>query len=119
MYKNEIYEMDQMELLFLVGEHDLDIDITKDLDCDEVIEALEYSQGKVYESAEDDIVDSIYNGNWTYAVEQMDDMNIYPSGLVDYIEDYRFEIGDEAYEWFNLTHASSITELFYQTRKVA
>ena len=119
MYKNEINEMDQTELEALVASSGLDIDITEYIDCDEVIEALERNQGTIFESAEDDILDTIMNGNWTCAVEQMDDMNIWPSSLIDYIEDYRYEVYDEAYEWFTLESAVAITELFYKTRKVA
>ncbi len=119
MYKNEIYEMDQGELISLVEENNLTLDVTEYLDCDEVIESYEHNHGRVFESAEDDILDSICNGNWTYAVEQMMDMNIYPDSLIDYIEDYRYEIFDDAYEFFKLDSAVAITELFYKTRKVA
>ncbi len=48
----------------------------------------------------------------------MMDLGIYPDSLVDYIEDYRYEVYDEAYDWFTLDSAVAITELFYKTRKL-
>ena len=119
MYRNEINEMDQSELLSLVQESALAVDVAEHIDADEVIEALERSQGRMYESAEDDILDTIMNGNWSYAVAQMLDLSVYPDSLIDYIQDYRFEVYEEAYDWFTLESAVAITELFYRTRKVA
>ena len=118
MYRNEINEMDQSELATLVEEKSLAVDVEEYIDSDEVIELLQKEDGTIFESAEDDILDTIYNGNWSYAVEQMMDLNIYPDSLVDYINDYRYEVFDEAYEWFTLESAVAITELFYRTRKV-
>ena len=95
------------------------LDVEEYIDSNEVIELLEKEDGTIFESAEDDILDTIMNGNWNYAVEQMLEFSIYPDSLIDYIEDYRYEIFDEAYEWFTLESAVAITELFYKTRKVA
>ena len=117
MYQNEIREMDEAELLEVVESHRLALDDENFIDADEVIELLEHEIGKVFESAEDDILDSIMNGNWTQAVEQMFWNHIHPHGLVDYVNDYRFEVYDEAYEWFDLESAVSITELYNQMRK--
>ena len=119
MYQNEIREMDETELLELLRTNGWEPKDTEYIDCNEVIEIMELEQGRVFESAEDDILDSIMNGNWTYAVEQMMDLSVYPDSLVDYIEDYRYEVFDEAYEWFKLESAVAITELFHRTRKVA
>ncbi len=119
MYQNEIREMDEEELLVLLKKNGWSVEDENFIDADEVIEIMELEQGRVFESAEDDILDSIMNGNWTFAVEQMMDMSVYPDSLVDYIEDYRYEVHGEAYEWFTLESAVAITELFYRTRKVA
>ena len=117
MYKNEIREMTESELLEFMKNNGWTAE-DDFIDADLVIDIYELEQGTMFESAEDDVLDTIMNGNWTFAVKQMDDMNIYPSGLIDYIEDYRFEVYPEAYEWFKLEHGVRITELFYQTRKV-
>ncbi len=117
MYQNEIREMDETELLELMK---INAWVPKDenlIDADEVIEVMEYEQGKVFESAEDDILDSIMNGNWSQAAEQMHELYISPHGLVDYVNDYRFEAYDEAYEFFDLESAVSITELYSQVKK--
>ena len=41
------------------------------------------------------------NGNWSYAVEQMLVLSVYPDSLIDYIQDYRYEVYEEAYDWFH------------------
>ncbi|WP_373033817.1 hypothetical protein [Sulfurovum sp.] len=117
MYQNEIREMDEAELMEVVESHKLTLDDENFIDADEVIELLEHEIGKIFESAEDDILDSIMNGNWAQAVEQMFQNHIHPHGLVDYINDYRFEQYDGAYEFFTLESAVSITELYNQMRK--
>ncbi len=118
MYQNQIREMDEQELLELLSSNGWVAEDKDYIDADEVIEIMKLEQGRVFESAEDDILDSICNGNWTYAVEQMLDLSVYPDSLVDYIENYRYEVFDEAYEWFTLESAVAITELFYKTRKI-
>ena len=89
------------------------------LDPDEIIELLEDIIGRLYGCAEDDILDSIYNGNWTAAAREMVAQHIEPSRLIDYIEDYRFEVDPDAYDWFSLESAVAITELYHQERYVA
>ena len=114
MYQNEIKEMDREELAQIIEEYSLKIEDTEFIDCDEVIELLEQEQGKLFKCPEDDILDTILNGNWTDASKQMHEMYITPHGLVDYINDYRFEEYEEAYDWFTLESAVSITELYNQ-----
>ncbi len=108
------------EMIVLIESYALGIDYHTEPDVYELreytLDALE-GENNLYESAEDDILDSIMNGNWTQAVEQMFENHIHPHGLVDYVEDYRFEQYDEAYEFFNLESAVSITELYNQMRK--
>lgn len=116
MYQNQIREMNKVELVEIITEYNLKIEDPGFVDADEVIELLEYELGKVFESAEDDILDSIMNGNWTDAAKQMHDEYITPHGLVDYVNDYRFEVFDEAYAFFTLESAVSITELYNQIR---
>lgn len=113
MYQNEIREMSETALYVLAAEHNV---VTKHNDTDEIIELLEQEIGTIFECAEDDILDSIMNGNWSQAVEQMQEHYITPHGLIDYINDYRFEQYDEAYEFFDLDSAVSITELYYQEK---
>jgi len=118
MYQNEVREMTENELLEFMENNGWKS--TEDfIDAELVIGIYELENGTMFESAEDDILDTICKGNWSYAVEQMDDLNVWPDGLIDYIEDYRYEVYDEAYDWFKLEHAVVITEMFYKTRKVA
>ena len=119
MYQNQVRELTENELREFIEENKLILRDPEYLSDDEVIEVYEKEVDHMFESAEDDILDTICNGNWSYAVEQMLDMNVYPDSLVDYINDYRYEVFEEAYEWFTLESAVAITELFYRSRKVA
>ena len=119
LYKNQIHEMNENELTHLAMSKSIELEDSEYVDPDEIIELIEDREGTIFESPEDDILDSIYNGNWSYAVEQMHDMNIYPDGLIDYIEDYRFEVNPDAYDWFTLEHAVNITQLYYQLQRIA
>ena len=114
LYRNEIQMMNDTELLELIAINALKVETTDYIDTDEVIEALELTEGTIFECAEDEILDSIYNGNWTQAAKMMWDKFISPNALIDYINDYRFEQCAEAYEWFDLSSAVSITELYHQ-----
>lgn len=114
MYKNEIRELDEAELLALISEHSLSIEDEEFIDCEEVIELLEQENGTIFECIEDDILDTIMNGNWTDAANQMHEGYITPHGLIDYVNDYRYEQYEEAYEWFDLSSAATITELYYR-----
>ena len=116
LYRNEIVEMEQIELLEVIAAHALVVESDEEgwIDADDVIEALEVQEGTIFECAEDDILDSIYNGNWTEAAKMMWDKFVSPNALVDYVSDYRFEQYDEAYEWFDLSSAVCITELYHQ-----
>ena len=82
MYRNEIVEMEQVELLELIAKDALIVESNEEgwIDTDDVIEAL---TGIIYECAEDEILDSIYNGNWTQAAHQMLELYVTPNGLVD------------------------------------
>ena len=117
MYQNEIREMSEVELLELLSSNGWSVENPEYVDADEVIEIMQLEQGTVFESAEDDILDTIMNGNWTQAVEQMLENYITPHGLVDYVNDYRFEEFEDAYRFFNLESAVSITELYSQMRR--
>jgi type I site-specific restriction-modification system R (restriction) subunit len=116
MYKNEIRMMNERELQELVNDYQLIFEDPGMIDAEEIIELLEDHQGYIPESVEEDILNSIYNGNWTDAVEQMLESNITPNSLVDYIEDYRFEVCPGSYEWFTLEHAVSLTSLYGEVR---
>ena len=117
LYRNEITEMEQIELMELIAKYALRVESDSEgwIDTDDVIEAL---TGIIYECPEDEILDSIYNGNWTQAAHQMLELYVTPSALVDYIEDYRFENYAEAYEFFDLSSAVCITQLYEQQRRV-
>ena len=117
LYKDEINMMDEEQLWAVLKSNKIDCEFEV-LDADDVIELLEYHEGKVYESVEDDILDSIYNGNWTQGAEQMLQNHITPNALVDYINDYRFENSQEAYDWFDLSYAVTIAQLYQQERGV-
>ena len=118
-YQSTVRQMDNKELMYILKSYALVLDDTDPIDVDELIEAYEYEHGTMFESKEDDILDTIMNGNWSDAVEQMLESNVTPSGLVDYIEEYREELGAEYYNWFTLDSAVAITELFYRTRNAA
>ena len=119
-YRTEIETASRRELIEIIEAFALGIDYHAEPDVYELreytLDALE-RENNLYESAEDDILDSIMNGNWTQAVEQMFENHIHPHGLVDYVNDYRYEQYDEAYEFFNLESAVSITELYNQMRQ--
>ena len=119
-YRTEIETASRKELIELVEEHALGIDYHIEPDEDElreyVLDALE-RENLLFQSAEDDILDTICNGNWTQAVEQMLENYITPHGLVDYVNDYRFEEFEDAYGFFNLESAVSISELYSQMRR--
>ena len=115
LYKDEINNMGKEQLWEVLKSKKIDCEL-KQLDSDDVIELLEYHEGKVYESVEDDILDTIFNGNWTDGAKQMVQNHITPNALVDYIENYRFENIQEAYEWFDLSSAVAITQLYLQAR---
>jgi len=117
LYRDEINMMDEEELWKVLKTKKIDCEFEV-LDSDDVIELLEHHEGKVYESIEDDILDSIFNGNWTDGAKQMVENNITPNALIDYINDYRFENIQEAYEWFDLSSAVAITQLYEQKRGV-
>ena len=114
MYQNEIREMSETELQKLISDNNLTIEDTDFIDADEIIELLEQEIGTIFECVEDDILDSIMNGNWTDAAEQMKENYITPHGLVDFVNDYRYEQYEEAYEFFDLSSVATITELYYR-----
>ena len=115
LYRDAINMMGEEELWAVLKSKKIDCEI-EELNSDDVIELLEYHEGKVYESVEDDILDSIFNGNWTQGAKQMVRNHVSPNALVDYIEDYRFENIQEAYDWFDLSSAVAITQLYQQER---
>ncbi len=121
-YKTEIREMNEAELIAVVAEYALKIEDTDYIDADEIIEIIEDRHETLFECAEDDILDSIYNGNWSQAVEMMQDTDtgyMFPSQIADYIEDQRFEIDDSMYEWFDLGSMSALCDTFYSARENA
>ena len=119
LYRDEINQMDEVELLALVDRHNLVLEDRESVDADEVIDLLEYYDGRVYENIEDDILDSIRNGNWSDGAKQMLEQNITPNALIDYINNYREEHDEKSYEWFDLSSAVSIAELYHETRRAA
>ena len=118
LYRNEILEMDEGELLQLAAEHKLELDDPDYIDADEIIEQLEESTGKLFDSAEDDILDTICNGNWNDGAKQMLEQHVTPDSLVDYINDFRYEQYEEAYEWFDLSSAVAITDVYHMVKKM-
>ena len=117
LYRDVIQKMQRIQLLEIAEKYGLKIDDTDSIDADETIELLENEQGTIFESVEDDILDSIKNGNWTDAAKQMIKDCITPHALIDYINDYRYEQYEEAYDWFDLESAVSITELYHELRR--
>ncbi len=116
-YRTEIETASRRELIELIEEYALGIDYHEEPDLYELreytMDKLE-SENNLYECVEDDILDTINNGNWTDAAKQMHENYITPNALVDYINDYRYEQYDEAYEFFTLDSAVSITELYHR-----
>jgi hypothetical protein len=118
-YRTEIETASRLELIELIESYALGIDYYSE----NLYELREYTldalerENNLFESAEDDILDTIMNGNWTDAAKQMHENYITPHGLVDYVNDYRYEEFDSAYEFFDLESAVSITELYNQMRK--
>jgi hypothetical protein len=117
LYRNEINQMDDVELLALADRYNLVLEDRENVDADEVIDLIEYYDSRVYESVEDDILESIRNDKCKDGAKQMLENNITPHGLIDYVNDYRFEQNEDAYEWFDLSSAVAITELYHETRR--
>ncbi len=69
-----------------------------------------------YESIEDDILDDLYNGNWTDGANKMLENYITPNNLIDWLEEQREELGEEYHSHFDLGSAVSITELYNRAR---
>ena len=119
LYRNEILEMDEGELLELVAEHGLQLEDLDFIDADEIIELMEIKDGHIFESAEDDVLNTICSGNWNDGAKQMLEHHITPDSLVDYINDYRYEQYEEAFEWFNLSSAVAITDVYHMAKATA
>jgi len=121
IYTNEIYEMDITELLEALENYNVVTALEEDeLEPEGVIELIQQEQGFLFTCIEDDILDSIYNGNWSDAVEQMMDTDtgyMFPSQIADYIEDQRFEVDESCFEWFNLGSMSALCDTFYSKRE--
>ena len=121
-YRNEIEMMDDTELLELLEAKGLEshVDEDRSFDYDYVIELIEYHEGEVFDCKEHDVLDSIRNGNWSDAVEQMMDSDsgyMFPSQVADYIEDQRFEVDESMFEWFDLGSMSALCDTFYSKRE--
>ena len=116
-YRTEIETANRRELMEIIEAYALGIDY---YEVDDTYELREYTMDKLeaennlYECVEDDILNTIMNGNWTDAAQMMHENYISPNGLVDYINDYRYEEFDEAYEFFTLDSAVAITELYHR-----
>jgi len=121
LYRDEIHTMNENELLEALNNYNIVTAMeVEDMDSDTVIELIEAEHGEIFECREHDILDTIYNGNWTCAVKQMQDTNqgyMFPSQIADYIEDYRYENDSEAFEWFNLSSMSALCDCFYAQRE--
>ena len=119
LYRNDIYEMDSDELMEALENYNVITALeADDLAAEDVIELIEAEQGHLYLCEEDDILDTIYNGNWTSAVEQMMDSGyMFPSQIADYVEDQRYEIDDSCFEWFDLGSMSALCDVFYSARE--
>ena len=121
LYRNDIYEMDSDELMEALENYNIVTALEADeLEPEEVIELIEVEHGHLFMRVEDDILDTIYNGNWTDAVEQMMDTStgyMFPSQIADYIEDVRFEEDPDTFGWFELSHMSALCDVFYSARE--
>lgn len=121
LYRNDIYEMDSDELLEALNNYNIVTAMeTDELQPEDVIELIEAEQGFLFMCVEDDILDTIRNGNWTNAVEQMMDTNtgyMFPSQIADYISDERFCGDPDAFEWFDLGSMSALCDVFYSARE--
>ena len=119
LYKNTILEMEQAELLTLVTTHTLKLDDPDFLDPDEIIELLEDKDGRMFDSPEDDVLNTIYYGNWNGGAKQMLNNCITPDSLVDYINDFRYDKNEEGYEFFDLSSAVAITDVYHMQKALS
>jgi len=117
LYRKDLYNMSQDKLKEIIVLNDLSIDIENYIQADEVIEKYEDNISTIFETIEDDILDDVYNGNWTDGTNKMLKNFINPNELMNYIEELREEQGDEAYSFFTLSSASALTSLYYQQRE--
>lgn len=100
-----IMNLDQETYEHFRAGHDINQECTREELCD----FIEEREG-LYECIEADILDSIQNGVYTLAIEQMRDTEgryIFPLHLVSWMEDR------EGYEWYDLRTHDSLCQLFY------
>ena len=123
-YRDEIELMDETELMELLVDKGYEerVDEDRTFDSYYVIEIIEYMDGEVFDCREADVLDSIMNGNWNDAVEMMQDIDsgygyMFPSQIADYIEDRRYEEGEELFEFFDLGSMSALCDVFYTARE--
>ena len=111
MYRDDINNIEtKQEVLDLIEEENLTnwLDLDEDIELDDIkpllIEALE-DNGYWIETAQDDILDSVYNGNWNEGAKIMLDEHISIYNLIEFIEESELD-----YEWFDLTQLASLME---------
>jgi len=101
-YRDTLNEATLDELTELISMEYPDLDLIDPEDEDtiraELIEHLE-DRGDWIDTAEEDALDSVYNGNWTEGAQIMKDNYISITNLIDYIEAKEDEGAD--YDWFD------------------
>lgn len=113
LYRNDIYGLNEDARIDLLEEHG--IKAPNSLESYEAFELIEEQGIALFDSLEDDILDSLYNGNWSYGAEQMLEEHINPQDIANYIEEAREEI-EEAYSWFDLSHMTALCSVYYSAR---
>jgi len=113
MYRNEINEATKVELINEIKSNSYDVEY-KDIELEELreslIEELE-SNGDWIETIEDDILDSICNGNWNEGAKLMLEESISIFNLIDFVEEISEELGYNVYSWFDRTAVANLASV--------
>ena len=110
MYRDQIMNMDIEDFETLIAGYDINQEVGKEDLCN----FIEEREG-LFDTAYDDILDSIYNGNWTEGAEIMLREHIHPNNLIDWLEEQREDI-QEYYSFFGLSHAVAMAEEYRTVR---
>ena len=115
-YRQTIETATVAQLRELIEHHSMDnpeLDEYAIMDVEELREGIYTNleeDGLWLETVEEDILDSIANGNWNDAGKQMNKEFITVYNLIDFIEEYNEMVGYRAFEWFDLTSVASLCD---------
>ena len=117
LYKDNIdqFDLDQAREI-LANYYGVSIDSTAEAESTESLLDIAQDQGIwIPKDQIEDIIDTIYDGQWDDAGNAMLNNGINPNDVADYIEKAREE-RPEIYSFFSLGHATSLASTYYMLR---